>query len=445
MKTQTRPLRLLALAGAATLAFFHPAPLRAQSNGTTFNSGATTITVAPGNTLSLGAITRNPGATVFFNTTGTITTSTANGNGTTVNTGSNGFLGAYAVYGPYDFAANNGGTITAFNGYTTYDNVAGWSGNVDNQDVTDDGNGYDGTSTNSITINSLRFNEGNADSTVNLNAGNNLTISSGGILVTPNLGVKYARIQGGGLTTGGSADLVIQQQNTGSGHLQISSSIFGAGGLTKAGPGQFDLLTDSPYQGGTAVNGGTMLVTGGITGTSNVTVNNSGTLLLGANNRVNDAAPVTLNGGTINAGGFKEGNATGAATAVPGLGALTLSSSSTLDFGAGHAGSSVLAFANSAAATWNGTETLLDFTPNTDFLSFGTDNTGLTSQQLSEISLGGFTATGLDSFGDVVFAATAVPEPATWAGGALLGLAGAGLTLRRRLRRRLRPLAILSS
>ena len=408
--------------------------------GTTFNSGGSTITVAAGNTLNLGAITRNTGGTAYLNTTGTITTSTANGNGTTVNTGTNGFLGAYAVYGSYDWAASNGGTITYFGGYTTYDNVASFPTGADLTDSYNSGSdGYDGTATNSVTVNSVRFNTGstsgdnNSDPTINVNGGNNLTISSGGILVTPNLGVKYAHIQGGGLTTGSSADLVIQQWNTGSGHLQISSSIFGEGGLTKAGPGQFDLQTDSPYTGVTTVNGGTMLVSGGITGTTNVTINNGGTLLLGANDRINDLATVTLNGGTLNTGGFQEGRATGTATATTGLGALTLSSSSILDFGSGHSGSSVLAFAASNTQTWSGTLTLADFTPGTDELNFASA-TGLTTTQLGEISLTGYTATGLDGFGDVTFSASSVPEPATWAAGFLM-LGTLGYSQRRQVRR----------
>ena len=272
--------------------------------------------------------------------------------------------------------------------------------------------------------------DSNTDPVINLNSNNNLTISSGGILVTPNLGVKYAHIQGGGLTTGGSADLVIQQQNTGAGHLQISSSIYGTGGLTKAGPGQFDLQSDSPYQGVTTVNGGRMLLTGGATGTATVVVNNTGTLLLGANDRINNAATMTLNGGTFSTGGFKEGAATGTSAATAGLGALTLSNSSTLDFGTGHSGSSVLAFAASNAQTWSGTLTLLNFTPGTDFLNFAS-STGLTATQLGEISLAGFSATGLDSFGDVNF--TAVPEPATVLSGLLL-VGAAGWRKRRSLR-----------
>ncbi len=427
--------------GGGTLVYSRTGSNTQIVGGATFNSGGSTVTVSvSGDKLALGALTPNTGGTVVFNGPGTITTTTGNLNNTSSNGTSTtkGILGGYATYGTSDWASASGSTIVQYNGYTAYDYVAGWPGNVDGKDVTDDNNGYDGSYTNSVTINSLRFNTGsvsgsNNDPTVNINGSNNLTITSGGILVTPNLGVKYARINGGGLTTGSTADLVVQQNNTGTGHLQINSSIFGAGGLTKAGVGQLDLNGyDATYTGATTVNGGTMLVTAAITSTASVRLNSSGTLLLGANDRINDAATVTLNGGSLNTGGFKEGNSTGTATATTGLGALTLSASSTLDFGSGHSGSSVLAFANSSTQTWNGTLTLADFTPGTDYLNFAS-STGLTSTQLGEISLNGFSATGLDSFGNVLF--TAVPEPATWAAGALLAGVAAWHFRRRNVRR----------
>lgn len=416
--------------GGGTLNFTRTGTLTQSFSGTTVNTGASTINNAVStDTLALNAITRNVGGTAAFTATGPVTTSNANLNNTSSASGTTGILGGYATDGAGDWATVSSGKIVQYTGYSECNNVTGFS-NVSGKDVTDGvgtgGPGYDGTYTNSVTLNSLRFNEGNANSTVNINPGNNLTITSGGILVTPNVGVKDAFINGGGLTTTGT-DIVVQQNNIGGGHLQIGSSIYGTGvGLTKSGVGQLDLNgVDASYTGVTTVNGGTLQLMAATTGTSNVTVNNTGTLLLGANDRINHAATVTLNAGTINAGGFKAGNATGTATAVPGLGALTLSYSSTLDFGAGHGGSSVLAFANSAAAVWNGTLTLVDFTPGTDFLSFGTDATGLTAAQWSEISLSGFTATGLDSFGDVIFSGTAVPEPSTWAAGFLmLGVLG---------------------
>ena len=428
--------------GGGTLNYTRTGTNTQTFSGTTFNSGGSRVTVAGGDTLNLGAITRNTGATVYFDTTGTIKTSTANGNSTTVNTGANGFLGAYAVFGSYDFASNSGGTITYFGGGTEYNNVAGFS-NVSGKDITDGlgtgGPGYDGSYTNAVTINSLRFNEGSADSTVNINGGNNLTISSGGILVTPNLGAKYARINGGGLTTGSTADLVIQQQNTGGGHLQIGSSIFGSGGLTKAGPGQLDLNgSDATYTGVTTVNGGTMLLTAAITSTSAVVLNNSGTLQLGASNRINDAATATLNGGTLNLNGFSEG-----AAGTSGLGALTLAYTSTLDFGP-LSGSNIIQFAGlgtHAMSTvlqitdWQGT---FGSANGTDRLLFAGTSSSFTSlYNQADVSFNGTAGYGITDFGSYyeVFGFTPVPEPSTWAA-ALLSVGAIGWSARKRLQKR---------
>ena len=149
--------------GGGTLTYTRTGGTNQTFNGTTFNSGASTITVAAGDTLALGAITRNTGGTAYLNTTGTITTTTNNRDGFTNKANTNGFLGAYAVYGSYDWASNSGGTITYFSGYTTYDNVASFPNGVDLTDTYNNGHdGYDGSATNSVTINSLRFNTGSA-------------------------------------------------------------------------------------------------------------------------------------------------------------------------------------------------------------------------------------------------------------------------------------------
>ncbi len=437
--TATTPSSALAL-GGGTMAYTRTGTNTQSFTGTTINSGASNITNSVStDTLALGAITRNVGGTVNFTGPGTITTTTAN---------TNSIIGGYATYGLNDWAASAGtgtaaGAITALNTYFVSDDVANLANNTANgtSNVTDS-NGFNATYTNSLTINSLRFNASNSDSNFGIVSGNNLTLNSGGILVTNNVGQKYQRIgflntnftagQGQGTITSAGSDLIINENNSSSGHLEIYSIVTGNIGLTKSGVGYFELRgLDADYTGVTTVNGGTMQLTAATTGTSGVVIN-GGTLLLGANDRINDAAMVTLNGGTLNTGGFQEGRATGTAAATTGLGALTLSNSSTLDFGSGHSGSSVLAFADSHTQTWNGTLTLADFTVGMDELNFGS-NTGLTTTQLAEISLNGFTATGLDSFGDVTF--SAVPEPATYLGGLLtVGAAIGGW--RRRVGRR---------
>ena len=435
--------------GGGTLNFTRTGTAAQTFTGTTLNSGGSGISTALSTeTLNLGAITRNTGGTVNFTNAGTITTTTAN-TATSI-------LGGWATYGLNNWAvsASNGtaaGNITALGTYFVSDDVANLANNTANStsNVTDS-NGFNATYTNNLTINSLRFNSGVSDSNFGIVNNNNLTLVSGGILVTNSVGQKYQRIgflntnfnagEGQGGLTSSATDLVVNQNNSSTGHLEIYAAVFGNIGLTKSGAGYLELRgLDASYTGVTTVNGGTMLLTAATTGTSGLVVNNTGVLQLGANDRISNTnatnvqnVPVTLNSGTINTGGFKEGNSDGANAATQGLGALTLSYSSTLDFGAGHSGSSVLAFAASNTQSWTGTLTLLDFTPGTDFLNFAS-STGLTATQLGEISLSGFTVSGLDSFGNLTF--TAVPEPATWAVGVLL-VGMAGWQFRRRSARR---------
>ncbi len=270
--------------------------------------------------------------------------------------------------------------------------------------------------TGAVAVNNANITAAGTAVVLNLSMGSDTNIGSlSGTVSVPTSGTNTVTIN-----TQSGRNFGISQTAAGT----FAGVIAGSGSISLVGASTNTLTLSgtNTYSGSTTVNGGTVSLTAAITGTSNVALNNSGTLALGANDRINNAATVTLNGGTLNTGGFQEGRATGVAAATQGLGALTLSANSTLDFGSGHAGSSVLAFANSASATWNGTLTLTDFTPGTDFLNFAASG-GLTATQLGEISLSGFTVTGLDADGDVVF--TAVPEPATWAAGALLvGMTG---------------------
>ncbi len=91
----------------------------------------------------------------------------------------------------------------------------------------------------------------------------------------------------------------------------------------------------------------------------------------------------------------------------------------TIDLGNG---SSALTLANSAAASWSGTLNILDWTAGVDTLRFGTDGTGLTAGQLSEITFGdiaGSTA-AIDANGYVY---AVVPEPSSVALSLLGGFA----------------------
>jgi MYXO-CTERM domain-containing protein len=148
---------------------------------------------------------------------------------------------------------------------------------------------------------------------------------------------------------------------------------------------------------------------------------------------------MTLNGGTFNTGGLSEHELSGVIV-TPGIGALTLANSSIIDLGNG---ASILAFANSSAQTWNGTLSIYNWSGTlvagngADQLYFGTDPTGLSSTQLSQISF--YSDSGTTFLGDAGFAngldgeIVPVPEPGTWLAAAL-AFGALAFTQRRRIR-----------
>ena len=181
----------------------------------------------------------------------------------------------------------------------------------------------------------------------------------------------------------------------------ISAPIVGSVGLTKLGAATLTLSGDNTYTGSTIVNGGT--------------------LALGASN-VLPTTPVVLSGGTLSTLGLADTTGT-----------LQLISASTINNGA------LLSFANSSATFGTSVLTILNWTSGT--IRFGTNNTGLTSGQLSNISAfypGGASAgpVTLDATGLLV----TVPEPGAVITAMLL-LGGIGWRERRHFIRRRPTLA----
>jgi autotransporter-associated beta strand protein len=256
----------------------------------------------------------------------------------------------------------------------------------------------------------------------------------------------------GGLT--GSAGITLRDQSSNAVALTVgnnnqtttySGTLAGAGSLVKVGIGVLTLSGASNYTGATTINRGTLEVAnngttvGRLSGTTAITVNGGGTLLLsgaGSADRLKDAAPITLGGGTIAKGAdVSEGS-----TSAAGLGALSLTANSALDF-TGSAG--VLAFASFNAGTGNApsagyTLSILNYTltgvpSGSQQLIFGGDQ----SSNLSYFDFGSGYAAQQFALGNGFYEiyATPVPEPGTYAAGILAAVA-LGWTQRKRFARK---------
>ena len=236
--------------------------------------------------LATGNITRNAGATLFFNGTSSKPANQIAEIGTSVtpiNTASN-IIGGYAFTDQYGFASSNGSGANVLNAVETASN---FSSNTLNTDMTTSFTAVAGATTGS-----LRFNTAGAE-TLTLNGAN--AIDSGGILVTPTTAAFTETITGGtSLTSNNGQDLIVTNEDANaSGSLVINANIIdnpsNAIGFTKSGPGLVVLGGNNSFTGAVYLNAGT------------IKLNSAGALGSGVNavsfgNSATTVGTLTLNG-----------------------------------------------------------------------------------------------------------------------------------------------------
>ena len=119
----------------------------------------------------------------------------------------------------------------------------------------------------------------------------------------------------------------------------VTGVISGSGGLTKNDSGTLSLFANDPFTGPVTINGGTLNAgAAGALGTvSSVTINGGSLSLAGLGNRINDFAPITMGGGSIAGNNLSES-----------FGPLTVSASSSINLSLGGAAGTI----TFASAQW---------------------------------------------------------------------------------------------
>jgi len=252
---------------------------------------------------------------------------------------------------------------------------------------------------------------------------NNSLLTSGDVNVTGTLDLNNFNQQVSALN--GSGNITLGSGTLTAGNGSFSGGISGSGGLTKDSSGTLTLSGSNSFTGDTNIESGTLALANSSQDNSTLQSPNidisGGTLLLGNSNQISDSSNITLSGGTLQLGG--------SGTKTETLGTLTLTADSTIDFGGADW---TLAFADSSGATWDSGATL--FITNwsgiptdgngADQLRFGSGDTGLTSQQLSQIYFQDFaTSDYYNANGNLHLAGgevVPVPEPKFYVGGGAL-------------------------
>lgn len=240
-----------------------------------------------------------------------------------------------------------------------------------------------------------------------LTLGNDTTART--LTVQGNVDLHSGTVSGG--TQGGTKGTL---ESSGGDFVNNGATFTNAPNLTSTTSGS-NALTGS--QGYTGIGTLTMAGSGSFTLEQTIAAQTidiqSGTLLLGADNRIGNSTNMILSGGTFATNGFSDQ-----------LGTLTLTQDSIIDFGGGD---SILRFADSSGEAWdpNATLTIVNWggTPfdggGADQLFFGGNDSGLTQAQLGQIVFADYPGFGTAQLAD----GEVVPVPEPGAIAAAFGLA----------------------
>ena len=341
----------------------------------TLQSGGSTITSAPA--LTMGSLGRNLGATVNFNITGAIATTT--GTGATIltdpTTGA-----AYATVGATDWAAKNSantavvGLSSISGGYTTLTTGTFTGTLTGNADLTNTVGTYSLTgSSTPTTIRSLVA--GNV-----IDLGGN-TLATGGILSNSTLTISGTGSLSAGVLGG---ELVLNQSaNTATVSAVITDNLIPSV-LVKAGAGTVSLTSGAnTYSGGTFVDGGILTFTTGSLGTAGAITVSGGTLQWGTSTTQDVSSRLILVNGS--AATFDvNGNAVTLATSFGG------GTTAAVSFKGG--GSSTAKFTLMAANSYTGGTTV----------TTTADNTAVAVGNASAFGTGPVTILGTNTFGNAI-------------------------------------------
>jgi autotransporter-associated beta strand protein len=355
-------------------------------------------------------------------------------------TTADGNAGDIAVFGSMAFSGNNVGI--------NFNNTSNNSGNGNN------GNANGSLSLGAIVLSATankNLTIGKSDTstfsaTLTLNGATVNSINNVILLNADDNSLTLAGFAGGSgtapmtLALGNATDNVVNIDSTGG--INVGVAITGSGrNLTLNAPGTgvltFSGSAANTYSGLTTVNTGTLILqkTAGVNAVAgnikigNGTAGGTARAQLNANNQFANTSAVELAGGTLALNNFSEG-----APGVTGIGALTLSATSTIDFGSGT--TSVIQFAGVTAQAPGTILHITNWAGNMDvggsgnqllFAGSSSDFTNLFGYK--EVTFNGQTGYQIFEHG-TYYEVAAVPEPGTYVAGAL-ALLGLGYVRRR--------------